>query len=303
LVFKKNSLFNQRGFTLLEVLIAITVLSFIMIGIVSITDSSDQKAKRVITEDLDLLQVETALSRLEWDINHAYSPLYFSHEMKPTGLTPAEGQVYNSILDRYSTNERFAFPSFDAYPVPNNVLESKESFTFFTIGNRRKFKNSKQSHFAWVRYEIGSERDLSETQKLREDEISPERKDAQGGDKILIRKVIADNVFDPSYFEWDDVKSQILLRNIEKIVFEFWNPANRKWTENLSTIQNGQHVIRGVRVTIEWIDYTGIKRTFINIIRPLYPNFQPEDLYKFLYPQNNRTGANGNNGANGGQPQ
>lgn len=298
---KLNVIFHQAGFTLLEVLIAITVLSFIMLGIVSITDSSDQKAKRVITEDLDLLQVETALSRLEWDINHAYSPLYFSHEMKPTGLNPAQGQVYNSILDRYSTNERFAFPSFDAYPVPNNQYESKESFTFFTIGNRRKFKNIKQSHFAWVRYEIGSERDLDESQKLTEQEISPARKDAQGGDKILIRKVLADNPFDSGYFEWDDVKSQILLRNVEKFVFEFWNPANRKWTENLSTIQNGQHVIRGVRVTLEWIDYTGIKRTFIRIIRPLYPAFDPEDLYKFLYPQNNRGG--GANGSQGGQAQ
>ena len=302
---KKKFTLNHKGFTLLEVLIAITVLSFIMLGIVSITDSSDQKAKRVINEDVDLLQVETALSRLEWDINHAYSPLYFSHEMKPTGLTPQEGQVYNSILDRYSTNERFAFPSFDAYPVPNNKYESKESFTFFTIGNRRKFKNSKQSHFAWVRYELVSERDLDESQRLRDDEIPAQRKEAQAGDKILVRKVLADNVYDSDYFEWDDIKSQILLRNIEKLVFEFWNPANRKWTENLSTIQNGQHVIRGVKVTMEWIDYTGIKRIFIRVIRPLYPNFQPEDLYQFLYPQNRRAnGANGaNNGGNGGQAQ
>lgn len=297
---KNNLLLSQLGFTLLEVLIAITVLSFIMLGIVSITDSSDQKAKRVIAEDIDLLQVETAMSRLEWDISHSYSPLYFSHEMRPVnGLTPSEGEVYNSLIDRYSTNERFAFPSFDAYPVPNNVHESKESFTFFTNANRRKFKNSKQSHFAWIRYEIVSERSLDESHRLTEEEIPPQRKEAQGGDKILVRKVLADNVFDREPFEWDRVKSQILLRNVEKLVFEFWNPANRKWTENLSTIQNGQHIIRGMKLTLEWIDYTGVKRTFIRIFRPLYPNFQPEDLYQFLYPQNRTNGANGATGANG----
>ena len=124
---------NQIGFTLLEVLIAITVLSFIILGIATITDDSQQTAESVIQEDLDLLQVETAFSRLEWDISHAYSPLYFSHAMEPTGLTPQEGDVYKSILDRYSTNENFAFPSFDGYPVPNNKLEPKESMTFLNI--------------------------------------------------------------------------------------------------------------------------------------------------------------------------
>lgn len=296
---KKKNILNAKGFTLLEVLIAITVLSFIMLGIVSITDSSDQKAKRVIAEDVDLLQVETAMSRLEWDINHAYSPLYFSHEMKPTGMTPTEGEVYNSIIDRYQTNERFAFPSFDAYPVPNNTYERKESFTFFTKANRRKYKNSKQSHFAWIRYEIANERDLDESQRLTDDEIAPQRKEAKEGNKILVRKVLADNVFDSDNFEWDRVKSQVLLRNVEKAVFEFWNPANRKWTENLSTIQNGQHLIRAIKFTLEWIDYTGVKRTFIRIFRPLYPDFQPENLYQFLYPQNGTNGANGANGNNG----
>ena len=49
---------NQIGFTLLEVLIAITVLSFIILGIATITDDSQQTAESVIQEDLDLLQVD-----------------------------------------------------------------------------------------------------------------------------------------------------------------------------------------------------------------------------------------------------
>jgi prepilin-type N-terminal cleavage/methylation domain-containing protein len=285
---------DDKGFTLLEVLIAITILSLIILGIVSITDDSQRTAENVIAEDLDLLQVETAFSRLEWDISHAYSPLYFSHAMEPTGLTPQEGDIYNSIIDRYSTNERFAYPSFDGYPVPNNRLEAKESLTFFSMSNRRKYKNIKQSYFAWVRYEIVNKSALSGEVK----DPSSARAEAQGGENILVRKVIANDVFNPELLDWDDVKSQVLLRNVEKVIFEFWNPANRKWTDNLSTIKDGQHVIRGMKVTLTWLDYDGLEREMIRIFRPLFPNFSPENLYQFLYPTTNTTTTNPNeNGA------
>lgn len=292
---------KHYGFTLIEVLIAITVLSFIILGIATITDDSQQTAESVISEDLDILQVETAFSRLEWDISHAYSPLYFSHAMEPTGLTPQEGEIYNSIIDRFSTNERFAYPSFDGYPVPNNNLEPKESMTFFTMSNRRKYQNIKQSYFSWVRYEIIPNRD--DENEIEDKSIA--RKEAQNGKNILIRKVIANDVFNPELLDWDDVKTQVLLRNVEQVQFEFWNPANRKWTDNLSTIQDGQHVIRGIKITLNWIDYDGIEREMIRIFRPLFPNFTPENLYQFLYPANNRgggtNGTNGSNGENGGE--
>jgi len=290
---------NSKGFTLLEVLIAITVLSFIMLGIVSITSDSQETAETIIKEDLDLLQVETAFSRMEWDFSHAYSPLYHSHPMEPTGLTPNEGEVYNSIIDRYATNERFAFPSFDGYPVPNNTLEKKESFVFFSMSNRRKVKNIKQSYFSWVKYELVNKREID-----REiDDSASQREDSQGADNILVRKVIANDVFNSEYLEWDKVKAQVLLRHIQKINFEFWNPATRKWTDNLSTIKDGKHLIRGVKVTLNWVDYTGVEREFIRVFRPLFPNFEPENMYQFLYPNNGArtgaTGANGNNGTNG----
>lgn len=278
---------RQKGFSLIEVMIAIAILSFIVMAIVSVTGSSQDTAINVVREDREVLQVETALARLEWDISQIFSPLYFSHAMEPTGLTESAGAVYNQLVERYSINKRFSFPSYEALPVPTYELQEKNTFTFFTTSNRRKFKNTKQSHFAWVRYELA---DPSSIQNLRQDSEADNGEEEVGN--VLVRKFLPENVFSADEIQWDDVKSQVLLRRIEKLVFEFWNPQTRKWTDNLSTIKQGVNIIRGVKLTLEWIDPDGIKRTFIRVFRPLFPSFEPENMYK-LIQQANGAGARG----------
>ena len=216
--FQKH-IHQAKGFSLIEVMVAIAILSFIVMAIVSVTGSSQDTAVRVVEEDRQILQVETAMSRLEWDISQIYSPLYFSHAMEPTGLNETQGQAYNQMIEGYATNPRFAFPSYEGLPVPIYASEDKNSFTFFTTSNRRKFRNVKQSHFAWVRYSL---KDPAEVGSPREGEIGEEEEEEETG-MVLTRKFVAEDVFNQEEIQWDDVKSQALLRNIEKLVFEFWN--------------------------------------------------------------------------------
>lgn len=266
--------FGEKGFTLLEVMIGLAILSFIMIGVITITDSSQETAIRVTTEDRERLQVETALSRLEWDISQVYSPLYFSHAKEPTGLNEQQGQAYNRLISRYSVNNRFAFPSYDSLPVPINNLEEKTVLTLFTSSNRRKFRDSKQSHFAWVRYQLTAPEEVA-----RPDEGPAEGEENTGF--VLTRKFVADDVFNPEEILWEDVKSQVLLRNVDKLVFELWNPKTKKWTDNIATIKDGKHRIHGVKMTLDWVDTDGVVRQFIRVYRPIFPgNFQPENMYK-----------------------
>lgn len=291
----------QRGFSLIEVMVAIAILSFIVMAIVSVTGSSQDTAVKVVEEDRQLLQVETAMSRLEWDISQAYTPLYFSHAMEPTGLTENQGQAYNQMVERYAVNPRFAFPSYEALPVPIYNSEEKHTFVFFASSNRRKFRSAKQSRFAWVKYELV---DPEEVQSFRdEEETAPE----EGEGMVLTRKFLPRDVFSPEPIQWDEIKSQVLLRGVEKLVFEFWNRETRKWTENLATVKEGVHMIRGVKVNMEWIDPDGIKRTFIRVFRPLFPRFEPENMYKLIKEANAAANpappAGGGNGnpSSGGQ--
>lgn len=265
LTSNKNLKIKNAGFTLLEVIISITILSFIMISVITIQNQSQESTDRIIAEDKNWLQVETAFSRLEWDFSHIYSPLYYSHEMKNDQLlTEDEQEAFNIMTLPYSENENFAFLSYDAHPVPIIKHEQKSSFEFFTTSNRRKFKNIKQSNYAWVRYDI---QDL-------------ESEDSDQPQKVLVRYFYPDNPFIAETIPWDNVKGQILLRNITSLKFEFWDRLQRKWFDDLTLVQNGQYKLSAVKVIIDWLDLYGQKYKFERIFRPLFPHFEPEDMYK-----------------------
>lgn len=260
---------NDKGFTLMEVLIAITILSFIMISIITIQDNGMATKDRVIAEDRDWLQVETAFSRVEWDFSQIHSPLYYSHEMRLNeSSTEQEQEVYGMLTAPFMNNENFAFPSYDGHPVPIFRIEDGSSLTFFTSSNRRKFKNIKQSNFAWVRFRLES----------LEDENNENDKDRKT--KALVRYFYPDDPFAGDPIPWDDIKGQVLLRNIEDIKFEVWDRMQRKWQENLDVVANGKHKIEGLKITLNWLDKDDNKYEFMRIFRPLQPYFEPEDMYK-----------------------
>jgi len=268
---------NQHGFTLMEVMIAITILSFIMIAVVSTTDSSQQVKDRVLKEDKERLQVETALSRFEWDFSQIYSPLYFSHEMRKTSFESQETlQVIDNIIAFYQQKNLFNKISYDNTPIPRVIFQDKSTFGFFTTSNRRKFKNIKQSHFAWVLYQL----EKSEEEGAR-------------AKNILVRKYIANDVWNDEEIDFKETKSQILLRNIESLKFEFWDREKKKWVDNINTITNGEHKVWGVKMSIEWIDPTNVKVLFVRMFRTLFPYFEPEDMYKLKQPRSTIPGAPG----------
>ena len=123
-----------------------------------------------------------------------------------------------------------------------------------------------------------------------------------------MRQIYNTDVFAPTDIPWNNIKTQVLLRRVESFKFEFWNPQNQKFVENLDTIKNGIHRIYGIKVSVNFIDILGLERYTERIYRPLFPEFEPEDLYRFLRANpngrngNNRNGsANGNNSGNGTQ--
>jgi prepilin-type N-terminal cleavage/methylation domain-containing protein len=267
---------KQDGFTLIEVLIAITLLSAVMIGIITLTDNTFDTADRVIREDKERLALETAFSRMEWDLSQLYSPLYFSHQLKPEGMSEDEGEIYNSLIDKYQRNPRFNLLSYNYIPIPLSKLENKTTLSVFTNANRRNLENLKQSNFAWIQYSLESN-----DEEVPQDAEQTTAKEIQNS-KMLIRKIQNSNIYDSSEIEWDKVKSQILFRKVNRLKYEFWNKETDKWTDNLDLIKNGANHIRGIRITMDYFDQDNLEKKTVRIFRPLYPDFEPEDMYKFL---------------------
>ena len=74
----KPYLKEQNGFTLIEVIISITLLALMMVYMVNIIDNSIKTKESVLAEDKDFMQIETALARFDLDFSQIYSPLFFS---------------------------------------------------------------------------------------------------------------------------------------------------------------------------------------------------------------------------------
>ncbi len=297
---------NQTGFTLIEILIAIFLLAFVSIGIVSITSDSQQTKERTVEKDRDNLQIETALSRFEWDFSQIYSPLYFSQQLQLVGdpngqqqVTPEQQQVYEAIMNRYLQMETFAFSNQDGIPVPRFHSEDKSSFEFFTSSNRRKMQNQKQSNFAWVLYSLV---DTPESQN--DDEVNPNAGQITKTGKSFARFIQADDPYGDKRIDKDKLKAQILLNNVESVEFQFWNPQTLKFETNLQTIQNGFHLLRGIKLIISWYDKAGIKRTATKIYRPLWPAVVPQDQQtnQAASGQSTGTATNGQGSGQAGTP-
>jgi prepilin-type N-terminal cleavage/methylation domain-containing protein len=280
------SIFNQSGFSLLEILIAITLLAFITLGVVNISDNAVQTMERTSEINQNNLQIETALSRLEWDFSQIYSPLYFSVPLNLTKLQNVNSNNNlsgsndpNSIIQRYiqdlkirfEQNQNFSGISQEGIPIPKFLSSSKDTFEFFTSSNRRKLENSKQSHFAWVRYTLIDQEN---------NQTNDERKASlPSGLKSFARFFYADNPYhnqrmDP---EDDSIKGAILLKNVESLEFQFWDYKRKKWETSLRSIEQGESLIRGLKVLITWYDNSGNQRKVEKTFRHLWPMVTPVD--------------------------
>jgi prepilin-type N-terminal cleavage/methylation domain-containing protein len=319
---------NQRGFTLLEILIAITILAFITLAVVDITENAAQTMERTTEINKNNLQIETAMSRFEWDFTQIYSPLYFSTAMNlnqasgtdysnlgntdPTRAavpavpaTPVNPQLqayYENMLQRYQLNEHFSGVSKDGIPIPRFYSPEKNVFEFFTTSNRRKMQNSKQSHFGWVRYSL---MDKKEEIGAEENPLIPKSL------KNFVRYFTADDPYDDKRINVEDgkVKAGILLENVESLEFQFWNPNRKAWETNIKTVPAGENALRGVQISLVWYDTQGIKRTTVRVFRTLWPMSVVNDPAPTAAPSTVPTGgaaggvaAGVNAGAGGGIP-
>ena len=303
--YSSTSASNQAGFTLLEILIAITMLAFISLAVVDITENAALTMDRTTEANKNNLQIETAMSRFEWDFSQIYSPLYFSTILNPnqtanatnntTGgmdaetagaqTSPVLQQYYEQLVSRFERNEHFSSVSREGFPIPRFHAPEKNVFEFFTTSNRRKLENTKQSHFAWVRYSLANQEALSDEE---------ENPDIPKSLKSLVRYFTADDPYSDKRINTDDesVKGAVLLRNVESLEFQFWNYDKRKWETSLRTIPNGENLIRGVKVLVTWYDSLGHKRSTARIFRTHWPMVVPQDQPTTTNVQGGTTGGN-----------
>lgn len=272
---------KEKGFTLLEILIAIVILSFITFGVVQITEDAVNTKDRTLKINEDNLQIETALARMEWDFSQIYSPLYFSGPMTFPNPQNSEGnpeinsqQNYlnmyrEQMRSRFQTSQHFSSVSSEGIPIPRFFAPEKNILEFMTSSNRRKTQNTLQTHYAWIRYGL-------EEAKLDTDFERNER--IPSNVKNLIRYVANSDAWRDERIDTEDIdnmKKAVILENVESLEFDFWDLEKRKWESTLRNIKDGESILRGVRMKLTWYDESGNKRELTKVFRPHWPLVTP----------------------------
>ena len=236
---------SKNGFTLIEVLISMLLLSLIMIYVVNIINQSSNTNDKVIAEDREFLQVEASLERINLDFSQIYSPLYYTFQGNMKG---------------FSISENYPRQSKERIPIPEILNPEKSTLIFKTAVNRRKLENSKQSHYAWVRY------------SLRKSTLKDNEKKRTGGDYELIRQLTSSNPYIKQH-DWNEVKEQLLVRHVKEAEFSFWSNKEKKFLSRLRELGKDRRVLRGMKVNLVWIDANNNEWKNERYFRPLWPEF------------------------------
>lgn len=268
--FKKNN----SGFSLVEVLIAITILAFISLSTVVMVDKNINTKDTVIEEDGAFMQTLTAINRIDADFNQLYTPLFNSVKAKNKSAN----------TNAYDDNNHFSNLTFDGLTESNDIIpkiisEDKSTLIIFTQSNRRKFENSKESRYAWIKYKLIS---------MPRDENNPDKEIS--GRFNLVRQVIATDIYNPQQ-DWDSVKEQLLLENIKELTFSFWDIRNKKFSTSLNDLGELKYVPRLIKTEIKWFDLNGNEKEIYKISRVINPYFDPSVDQKNK-PNQSKTNSN-----------
>jgi len=71
---------NNQGFSLLEILISITLLAIMMVYVIDLTNDGLDTKETVLAEDSDLFQMEMAVNRITNDLANMFNPLFYAAE-------------------------------------------------------------------------------------------------------------------------------------------------------------------------------------------------------------------------------
>jgi prepilin-type N-terminal cleavage/methylation domain-containing protein len=269
---------SNLGFTLIEVLIAITVLSFISFSTYKMVDTNTSTKDRVIKEDRQIVQTLTAVGRLDSDISQMVNPLYSYSKLVPTASSNPD--------DIYADNNTNANGAFDGKTkngalIPQFKSEDKSTIIFFTQANRRKMADTKESRFAWIKYSL---------KPMEPDPDNPD--DNSAGLYELIRQSVSTDIYN-STIDWSKPRPQTVMGKIKNLEFSFWDERGKKYTSSLQDLNENKYLIRSIKVKLIWIDDDKHEQKLEKSFRILHPYFntKQDDL---------KTGPGANGAYDGG---
>jgi len=250
---------NNKGFSLLEILIAITLLAIMMVYVIDITNDGLDTKDTVLSEDQEILQVEMAMNRITSDLSNMYNPLFYSARKSKQS---AEGEKESEYYEETKFKKRKKFPqvTVNGIMVPIFEAEDKDTFLFLSTVNRRKVRDIKQSRYVWIKYD------------LRNSTVTEDEDKRPDGDYEIVRYFDPNNPYKED-FDWDNIKPQLLLRHVKSLELTYWDKKKRKWVDSIKELPRKDRVVRGMALKLVYVEKSGEPREVNRVIRVNWPFF------------------------------
>lgn len=230
---------GAQGFTLIELMIAMTLLSFIALAVYQNTSQSFALRESVEQEGDFYNSLRVGLDLIGRDINHIYTP-------QAAALAGDLGKAANPQTMNATSAPPAPATAFWGEPIntdgvrPSRLQGEATKLSFITNDHMRMFRDTQESDFAKISYSI---------------EDDPYATPGQGG-KVLMRKE-STKVFDDEQRNNTEDESQIsyvLIPNIKSVQFEYLDAKTDRFDNRWDTAQ-GLDRDRGwpaiIRVTVE----------------------------------------------------
>jgi len=237
---KEESWGSNTGFTLLEILVAITILSSMVISITGAI-SNALKAKQKIQEQIDdVSHVRDTLRAMERDIHLAFHYRDIEMELEklikkqyqPAPIAPGASAVgtglpangMNSTQPNLGTvEERREVPRENP---ETNFIGSDGKIDFVTLNNGRVLRDSRQADFMEVGYYLEECRSLTEDKKSskcvwRRSSPIVDEDVTKGGDPV------------------------VLLENVTEFKFRYFGKGKQDWVSDWRTDGGGDGATKG----------------------------------------------------------
>ena len=209
---------QQAGFTLLEVLISMSILVFISFAIFQATTQTYKLRDTLMTEGNFYNSIRLSTTILQRDIALIYSPLVTMNIKKPDPNTPPgtvnpQEALINSAGDDLGQTFTFWSRAIDISGVrPARFTGTDNKLTFISLSHIRIYKDAPESEFAKITYEL-----------------KREKSDAENPDTQILVKTESPNAFAVDESRDTMGRSYELLHGVKKLSYTYYQRDGNTW--------------------------------------------------------------------------
>lgn len=213
---------RESGFTLLEMMIVMTIMAFISIGIYQATTETN-RLRDILSVEGDFYNgIRLAMNIVQRDISLIYSPeLILPPKPAPNPLVqPSQQDIQDqqALQSGDLTQEtNFWSPAVDKTGVrPSHFIGTDSKLSFVSLSHLRIYKDAPESEFAKISYE------------LKKDETPPDGYAKDDPGSVLVKTE------DTNAFDLDDTINTFkhtfaLIHGIQKIKYRYYRASDKTW--------------------------------------------------------------------------